>query len=468
MSNAQDIIENYTEQSEVIRGCLEADRKTIATMEALESLFEHVSKKTALSLEDIASLNLMGEFAVTGTSARSKDIGMSFESHTEPGIALEGILESMKSGLSSLAANSNVALKAIESRFFGTDVIIQAQQKRLDNVNLAIKQLKIAGSKGSLRMTLKLPEGSSITDKESYIASLDESVACITDMTKTWVNELPKFTRSLIQTVASFSSHSNYNDNLSRSFNDLNALYAKIGSGRGFNQAEGLKTQTYVSIPLVNNRVVVVNGTSLESNGYTERGEYRSALAHMGITSVTAADHYNVAVEKNVVYLHDITMSDLDRIKASLQTIIANLKLISNSGTEQVRDMRNLYRQCYTAISAVKGMVIGAATYQQFAGLMELAIATKMPDAIITALKTGRLVATGAAIGVSAGLNYLYYKLIKFITGWVFTTVKVQYKLTETVDFMDAHLMSFNNNFFDFGLEVLEKASSPKTWAQSH
>lgn len=99
---------------------------------------------------------------------------------------------------------------------------------------------------------------------------------------------------------------------------------------------------------------------------------------------------------------------------------------------------------------------------------MELAIATKMPDAIITALKTGRLVATGAAIGVSAGLNYLYYKLIKFITGWVFTTVKVQYKLTETVDFMDAHLMSFNNNFFDFGLEVLEKASSPKTWAQSH
>ena len=468
MSNAQDIIENYTEQSEVIRGCLEADRKTIATMEAMESLFDHVSTKQALSMEDIAALNLMGEFAVTGTSARPKDIGMSFEAHTEPSIALEGILDSMKSGLSSLAANSDIALKAIESRFFGTDVIIQAQQKRLDNVNLAIKKLQVDGSKGSLRLTLKLPEGSSITDKDSYIAALQESVACITDMTRTWVKELPKFTRSLIQTVTSFSSHSNYNDNLSQSFNDLNALYSKIGTGSGFNQSEGLKTQTYVSIPLVNNRLVVVNGSSLESNGYTERGEYRSALAHMGITSVTAAEHYSVSVNKNVVYLHDITMSDLNRIKGCLEDIIANLKLISNSGTEQVRDMRNLYRHCYTAISAVYGLTIGAATYQQFAGLMELAIATKMPEVIITALKTGRLVASGFVAGASAGMSYLYYKLIKFIAGWVFTTMKVQYKLTETVDFMDAHLMSFNNNFFDFGFEVLEKASSPKTWAQSH
>lgn len=468
MSKAQDIVDNYNEQSETVRGCLEADRKTIATMEALESLFDHVSAKTTLSTEDIAALNLMGEFAVTGTSARPKDIGMSFEAHTEPSIALEGILDSMKSGLSSLAANSDIALKAIESRFFGTDVIIQAQQKRLDNVNLAIKQLQVAGSKGSLRLTLKLPEGTNITDKDSYIAALQESVACITDMTRTWVKELPKFTRSLIQTVTSFSSHSNYNDNLSRSFNDLNALYSKIGAGSGFNQSEGLKTQTYVSIPLVNNRVVVVNGTSLESNGYTERGEYRSALAHMGITSVTAADHYNVAVEKNVVYLHDITMSDLNRIKGCLEDIIANLKLISNSGTEQVRDMRNLYRHCYTTISVVNGLTIGAATYQQFAGLMELAIATKMPEAIIIALKTGRLVASGLVMGASAGFSYLYYQLIKFIAGWVFTTMKVQYKLTETVDFMDAHLMKFNNNFFDFGLEVLEKASSPKTWAQSH
>lgn len=468
MSKAQDIIDNYNEQSEVIRGCLEANRKTIATMEAMESLFEHVSAKQSLSMEDIAALNLMGEFAVTGTSARPKDIGMSFESHTEPSIALEGILESMKSGLSSLAANSNVALKAIETRFFGTDVIIQAQQKRLDNINLAIKQLQVAGSKGSLRLSLKLPEGSSITDKSSYIAALQESVDCITDMTKTWVNELPKFTHSLIKTVTSFSSPGNYNDNLSRSFNDLNALFAKIGSGRGFSQSEGLKTQAYVSVPLVNNRVVIVNGTSLESNGYTERGEYRKALSHMGVTSVNAAHYYEVAEEKTVVYLHDITMSDLNQIKRSLETIIANLKLISNSGTEQVRDMRNLYRHCYTVIAAVNALTIGTFTYQQFAGLMELAAAIKMPAAIITALKTGRLIAAGAVVGMSAGINYLYYKLIKFIAGWVFTTMKVQYKLTETVDFMDAHLMSFNNSFFDFGFEVLEKASSPKTWAQSH
>ncbi len=89
MSKAQDIVDNYDEQTEMIRGCLEADRKTIATMEALESLFDHVSAKTTLSTEDIAALNLMGEFAVTGTSARPKDIGMSFEAHTESSIALE-------------------------------------------------------------------------------------------------------------------------------------------------------------------------------------------------------------------------------------------------------------------------------------------------------------------------------------------------------------------------------------------
>lgn len=465
MSNAQDIIDNYTEQSEVIRGCLEADRKTIATMEALESLFDHVSAKQSLSMEDIAALNLMGEFAVTGTSARPKDIGMSFESHTEPSIALEGILESMKSGLSSLAANSNVALKAIETRFFGTDVIIQAQQKRLDNINLAIKQLQVAGSKGSLRLSLKLPEGSNIADKSSYIAALQESVDCITDMTKTWVNELPKFTHSLIKTVTSFSSPGNYNDNLSRSFNDLNALFAKIGSGRGFSQSEGLKTQAYVSVPLVNNRVVIVNGTSLESNGYTERGEYRKALSHMGVTSVNAAHYYEVAEEKTVVYLRDITMSDLNQIKRSLETIIANLKLISNSGTDQVRDMRNLYRHCYTAIAAVNALTTGTFTYQRFSGLIAIAEAFKLPAAAISVLKGGQIVGSVVAGAASAGVSYIYYQLIKFIAGWVFTTVKLQYKLTETVDFMDSHLMSFNNNFFDFGLEVLEKSSSPRAWA---
>lgn len=147
MSKTQDIVDNYAEQSAIITGSLEANRKIIATVEALESLFDQVSTKQTLSVEDISMLNLMGEFAVTGTSARPKDIGMAFENISEPAVAMEGILESIQSGITTMAANSKVAMKAIESRFFGTDVIIQAQQKRLDNVVLAIKQRKYLARK---------------------------------------------------------------------------------------------------------------------------------------------------------------------------------------------------------------------------------------------------------------------------------------------------------------------------------
>ena len=464
MSKTQDIVDNYAEQSAIISGSLEANRKIIATVEALESLFDQVSTKQTLSVEDISMLNLMGEFAVTGTSARPKDIGMAFENISEPAVAMEGILESIQSGISTMAANSKVAMKAIESRFFGTDVIIQAQQKRLDNVMLAIKQLKVSGKKAGVRLSLNLPVGSSIVDKASYIAALKDSVDCITGMVKVWEKDIPLFMHSFLKTLGSFSGVDNYNDHLSRTYNDLNDLFVKLGNGPGFTKVDEFKTATAVSAPLANNKTVIVQSSGLQATVQTTRGEYRKAMSHMGISSVSSAKHYDVEMERQVVYLHDITESDLMKIKSYLETIIKNLKVVQSSGTQHLADMRSIYKVVYTTLSAVSALGTAGMAYQQFSGLIELAQAFKLPAAAISVLKSGQILGTAVAGAASAGVSYIYYQLIKFIAGWVFTTVKLQYKLTETVDFMDTHLMSFNNNFFDFGLEVLEKSSSPRAW----
>ena len=465
MSKAQDIVDNYAEQSAIVTGCLEADRKIIATVEALESLFDQVSSKQTLSTEDINMLNLMGEFAVTGTNAKPKDIGMAFENISEPTVAMEGILASIQSGISSMAANSKIAMKAIESRFLGTDVIIQAQQKRLDNVMLGIKQLQVSGKKCGVRLSLNLPVGSPITDKTSYIAALKDSIDCITGMTKVWEKDIPLFMNSILDTLSSFSGVDNYNDHLSRSYNDLNNLFVQLSDGPGFTKVSEFKTATAVSIPLVNNKIVVVHSSDLTATGQTTRAEYRKAMSHMGINSTNSAKHYDVEMARQVVYLHDITESDLMKIKSYLETIIKNLKRIQTSGSLHVAQMRSVYKKVYIALSAVSALGVSVSAYHNFSAFVHLAVQSKLPEVAITILKAGRIAGVVLDATVTTGLNYVYYHLYKFIAGWVFTTVKLQYKLTETVDFMDTHLMSFNNNFFDFGLEVLEKSSSPRAWA---
>ena len=389
---------------------------------------------------------------------------MAFENISEPAVAMEGILESIQSGITTMAANSKVAMKAIESRFFGTDVIIQAQQKRLDNVVLAIKQLQVSGKKAGVRLSLNLPVGSSIVDKASYIAALKDSVDCITGMVKVWEKDIPLFMHSFLKTLGSFSGVDNYNDHLSRTYNDLNDLFVKLGNGPGFTKEDEFKTATAVSVPLANNKTIIVHSSGLQATMETTRGEYRKAMSHMGIGSVSSAKHYDVEMERQVVYLHDITESDLMKIKSYLETIIKNLKVVQSSGTQHLADMRSIYKAVHTTLSAVSALDTATSAYQQFSGLIELAQIFKLPPGAISILKSGQILGTAVAGAASAGVSYVYYQLIKFIAGWVFTTVKLQYKLTETVDFMDTHLMSFNNNFFDFGLEVLEKSSSPRAW----
>ena len=70
-------------------------------------------------------------------------------------------------------------------------------------------------------------------------------------------------------------------------------------------------------------------------------------------------------------------------------------------------------------------------------------------------------------IGTSIGgalLTVFLNWLRKTILAWMFTTLKLQYKITRTIAWFDKNLVELNCGTFDIGMKPLDMAAKRKSW----
>jgi len=464
LEDIEDAVDLLDEQESVIENELNTNARVIDTVSAMEALLETLEGKETLSLEEMRLINIAGQFGATGTDAKAEDIVPSMESLKDVSIATEGILESIQNGIASIAASNSAVMWAIEKRITGLGTIVKAQQVRIENIKKAIDGVDKTNNKASFILRMSLPVGSSIKDKATFMKSLKEDSEGLLEITKIYTNVIDDVNASFLKVMGSFRSTSKYNEFLAESFTSYNeGLIGKIISSKFFSHKNG--NSSAETNNLITNKVISANNSDKKITATSKRAEIRTAIDDIGIGIFSVKQRRNLEIEKQTIEFHDFTLQDMKSIAGYLETIVEAIDLYRNKG--QSFNARN--REIYTVVNKISGMIkanaSGVDVIKNFNGMVDSLLAQGLISKDMEPALRGMATASGlTTIGFNIALVSLSNWLRKLILAWIFTTFKLQYKITRTIAWFDHNLIDLDCATFDIGMKPLDMAAKRKSW----
>lgn len=417
-------------------------RRVSDTVQALECLCESLEDKEELTQDDVLRLQTADLFGTTGTDAEPGDIVPAFEAHTPTNVAMEGLLDSIQEGISSMAQSSSVIASLVEKRFAGLGAVVKSFNRRQEELENTLKSLNNS-DKGPRTVSFKIDyaaDGSVIRSFADYLKLMDNNAKDLEQIVKVHIGKGNELQNSILKTLKSFVD-TKYSKIMADTFNLFNDnVLKKVSSGwkETFNSSRVTK---YESSEFHGSKVIEIQVSKDGMSDNDSRGVVRELIDNIGWQVVDAARRSG-GRHKETITFEKVTASDIEKllvINGRMQAVLVNYQGNSSHFSASNRKAYDTIYKSYVTGHYLGSGVKAGQILNTHAGIIAAFTNTAAPSAIQKmATVTGTAAASaGIAFTVAGGLMWLR----KIILGWVFSTMKLQYRVTDYMGFVDSRVI---------------------------
>ena len=417
-------------------------RRVSDTVQALECLCESLEDKEELTQDDVLRLQTADLFGTTGTDAEPGDIVPAFEAHTPTNVAMEGLLDNIQEGISSMAQSSSVISALVEKRFAGLGAVVKSFNRRQEELENTLRALN-KNDKSPRTVSLKIDyaaEGGKIRTFADYLKLMDNNTKDLEQIVKVHVGKGNELQSSILRTLKSFVD-TKYSKNMADTFNLFNNdVLRKVSSGWKVTFGTTHVTK-YESSEFHGSKVIEIQISKNDMSDSDSRGIVRELIDNTGWQVIDAARRTG-SRHKETITFEKVTASDIEKLLAINDRMQKALVDYQGNGSHFNVNSRKTYDTIYkTYVSGLyfgKGFTVSK-VINNYAGIIAIFNKTAGPTAVQKlAILTGATVSTtGVGFAIGSGLMWLR----KIILGWIFSTMKLQYRITDYMGFVDSRVI---------------------------
>ena len=430
-------VEEFAETEDKLRQESQNVQRVCDTIYALECLCETLESKEELSQEDVLLLKTADMFAATGTDAEPGQIVPSFEAHTPTNVAIEGILDNIQNGIASLAVSSKVVATLVESRMSGLKTVVMLFEKKQEELGeLLVK------NRGTTDIEIKIDyadNGDNIKTFDDYVKLLEKNSSDLERYLRTHNSRGITVQESIVRTYASFSN-GKYSATMAKVFNMFNEEL--LGhTCKGWQETRQTKFITEkTSSEFYGSKELVLKTSNLSMSPVENRASVRQLIDNVGWSLNDSSKRVGDRVKKKVVF--KVTPDQIQKLYDQNERLYEVLKKYHFQNGHFWKNIREAHSHMASFALAGAGLAVGVKTgnvVSRYAGILS-AIAGQGSQNLATTIKSILGGAAGGLLfGVAAGAAYNTIR--KLILAWIFSTMKLQYRITEYVGFVDSRVV---------------------------
>lgn len=439
----EEFFETVVETTETIEQEKADVERAIGTIEALEHLQDWLSKKETISLEDI---NVIDAACVFSRQDKDKDFSLLPEvtEGQNVSIVLESIGDSIVNGVASLAKSSTIISALIKKRWVGYTALVGALKGDVARIKEGLSG-KSNSEKVAVNISFPVSSPYSYRNSEELFKKLLGDMDNMTDVIKRFNDGSVKMQDMVFKTIMSMSSPTRYDQVLVENFNIIrNDFTESILKSKLFEGGS-------LSKPILGDKAIRASSPTEDLVLGQSRTTIRAAIALFDLKVVKHSKEVGQELTDKDIDLI-LTVSQLNALVSKMQNlfdVLDDYRKKENHFLDTNRTITDFVSKTLFTINTVDNYLVINDVRKKVAGLMEAYKVTS--PAAYTALKTA---AFSSAVLATVG-NIVMYKLLtglrKFIIGWMFTSMKLQYKVTSLIEEFDRGVikmavLSFNNS----------------------
>lgn len=407
------------------------------TIYALECLCEALESKDELTEADVILLRTADMFASTGTDSEPGEIVPSFEAHTPTKIAIEGILDNIQNGIASMAVSSKVVAGLVETRMVGLNTVVSMFEKKQEKLGelLAIKD-------GIVEIEVKIDyadTANTIKSFDQYLKHLEQNTSDLERYLRIHNSRGIGVQESIVRTYRSFANDK-YSETMARVFNMFND---ELLGHTSQNWTETRRTNFITertSSEFHGSKELVLKTSNVQMDVKDSRITVRQLIDNLGWSINDSSIRVGDRVKKKVVF--SVTSDQIQKLYDQNKRLYEVLKKYHFQNGHFWKNIRDGHSLMSTFATAGAGLLVGvesALVVKKYGGILA-AISGQCSHGVADAIKK---ILTGAASGVLFGVaaGVAYNTIRKLILAWVFSTMKLQYRITEYVGFVDSRVV---------------------------
>lgn len=414
-----------------------AGNDTIALVTALECLCDQIEAKETMTTSDIEMVNTAGMFAAAATGTEIGVVVPALEEGTTPAIALEGVMEKIHNGLTSLAQSSDVVMNLISKRLAGLGTLIKTYETRHESLHEALRNYKDRTGK-SLDVKFTVFRGDEVPAKiDDYIKRITQDVDTLEQMLGTFIVEGPSLQKSIVKTIKSFVD-GKYGETMAETFNFFNEDVLGKMSGRFMTQKSMGPQVRATSSPLLGDVNFYIRRSKVAMAADDDRDMVRGKINILRFV-VQHPSERTMGREREHVTYENVKVQDVLELHAQMGRLIKVLKDYHDIGAHHYEDWRKAYSIVNIAFNTGRGAGIGGKVFYELTkmpGLLDHLKKMVPPPMATTIGATATGVVAGAAVGYAAAQVSEWLR--RAALAWIFSTMKLQYKVTEFMGWVDS------------------------------
>ena len=417
--------------------------RAIGTIEALEHLQDWFSKKETISLEDI---NVIDAACVFSRQDKDKDFSLLPEvtEGQDVSIVLESISDRIVNGVASLAKSSTTISALMKKRWLGYSSLIGGLKGDLERIKEGLNG-KSGSDKVAVNISFPVASTYAYRSSDELLKKLTEDLVNMTDVIERFNVGSEKMQNMVFKTIMSMTSPSRYDRVMVENFNIIRGDFTEsILKSKLF---EGNNT----SKPILGDKAIYAQSPTEDLVLGQSRGVIRNAIALFDLKVIKHSKEVAQEVSVREVDLI-VSVSQLNGLVSKMQKLfdaMDDYRKKENHYLDVNRTIGDYINKILFVLNTGSNLMVISDGVKKLTGLLEAFKITS--PAAYTAVKTA---AVGAGVAAVVG-NIVMYKLLtalrKFIIGWIFTSMKLQYKVNSLVEEFDRGVikmavLSFNNS----------------------
>lgn len=417
--------------------------RAIGTIEALEHLQDWLDKKETISLEDI---NVIDAACVFARQNKDKDFSLLPEvtEGQNVSIVLESISDSIVNGVASLAKSSTIISALIKKRWLGYAALVGGLKGDLIRIKEGLRG-KSGSDKVAVNISFPICSSYAYRNSDELIKKLGDDLDSMTDVIGRFNDGSVKMQNMVFKTITSMSSFNRYDQVLVENFNIIrndfteSVLKSKLFQGGS------------VSKPILGDKAIHASSPNQDLVLGQSRTTIRNAIAMFDLKVVKhSTETGQELVDKDIDLI--TTVSQLNALVSKMQKlfdVLDDYRKKENHFLDTNRTILDIVNKALYAVNIGNTYLLINNVKKKAAGILEAFKITS--PAAYTALNAA-VITTAVVTTVGNIVMYrLFTALRKFIIGWMFTSMKLQYKVTSLIEEFDRGVikmavLSFNNS----------------------
>lgn len=452
-------IEAYYEQSNALNSDIIASqaetKRLLDITTALEEYIDNLDSDAASNDIDPNTFNLINHIAFAGTNALGEELLPSLETFKDnPNIAIEGIFDKIKQ-LSEVVTNniSEVGSKLLAKNNLNAS-FIKSTAARLEEKVDEVQHKEYKKNFTLFSYKPLVSRNKPITTKEQLFSAMEHDTAFLNNLFEVTDKEVHNFDKMVRKTIVSLSGV-NYMEQMVENYRVLHDFVNSTTHKASFHQSgKSIAGNEFISDTLIGGKTIVINAPGSIITTDSTRGEIRERLSKFDISVV---NNLEISGDKTIT-LQNFTVNDLIKFNKLAQDHIKMMSRFNDSLIKNIALIRSLFsiidKGYYTGLGAGSGLIMTDSFFNAFKGIL-ISAGRTAPGAVKRVLFTTSGGLVGGAVGYAIGSIRIW--VLKQITGWLSTTIKMQYVITDMLYKTSNIISDLNIETAQFNKNMIEQ-----------